>query len=338
MKDSHDKPGIEEDDVIERLLREASPRPVPTAADEAAVRTAVRSEWSRLTGKRRRRRQVIAYAVAATVLIGVFSVFNVFRAPQFEAIEVATIQKSFGAVYLLGESSELAKTRNLVDLLSGQTVVTGDEAGIALAWNRGGSLRIDENTQVEFLSGDTVYLSSGRIYFDSMPATLAAAPTRTETAEFAVHSDHGRIEHIGTQFMASAEPNALTVSVREGRVAIDGQFHDHVAVEGEQVMLRGRQTPTVLNINSSGEQWSWLERTSPPVDVDGRSLHEFLQWATRELGLTLEFEGAAEQVAHDAILVGSISSAPSIALRQRLATAAFSYRIDEGVIYVSQTP
>lgn len=338
MKDRRDSTGIEEDDVIERLLREASPRPVPSAADETAVRAAVRGEWNQVTGKRRQRQRVIAYAMAATVLIGVFSVFNAFRAPQTETVEVAGIQKSFGTIYLVGESSELAETPNLVAVSSGQTVFTGDDAGIALAWNNGGSLRIDENTRVEFMSDNAVFLKSGRIYFDSLPASLAVAPALTETAGFAVHSEHGRIEHIGTQFMASAEPHGLTVSVREGQVAIDGQFHDHVASAGEQVTLQGRQTPTVLHIKSAGEQWSWLERTSPAVDVDGRSLHEFLQWASRELGLLVQYEGAAEQVAADAILVGSIDSEPSVALRQRLATAAFSYRIDEGVIYVSQSP
>ena len=170
-----------------------------------------------------------------------------------------------------------------------------------------------------------------------MPTALAAA-AHTEAARFVVQSAQGRIEHIGTQFMASAEPNGLTVAVREGKVAIDGQFHDHVASAGEQVRLRGRQMPDVLRINSSGEQWSWLERTSPAVDVDGRSLHEFLQWASRELGLAIQFEGNAEQVAQGAILVGSIDSEPSVALRQRLATAAFSYRIEKGVIYVSHSP
>ena len=253
MKDLQDNNGIEGDDVIERLLKEASPRPVPTSADETAVRAAVHSEWSLVTGKQRQRKRVVAYALAATVLIGVFSVFNVFRAPQFETVEVATIQKSFGSIYLVGDSSELAEIPNLVDLSSGQTVFTGDSAGIALAWNHGGSLRIDENTRVEFMSDDTVYLKSGRIYFDSTPAMLAAAPALTASARFTVKSEHGRIEHIGTQFMARLEPDGLTVTVREGQVAVDGQFHDHVASAGEQVTLRGREMPAVFSVNSSGE-------------------------------------------------------------------------------------
>ena len=81
-----------------------------------------------------------------------------------------------------------------------------------------------------------------------------------------------------------------------------------------------------------------MERTSPAVNVDGRTLHEYLSWACRELGLDLEFEGEAETVARTAVLRGSIDSEPSVALRQRLATAAFTYRIEEGVIYVSDMP
>ena len=75
----------------------------------------------------------------------------------------------------------------------------------------------------------------------------------------------------------------------------------------------------------------------PAADVDGKSLHEFLLWACRETGLELRYEGRAEQVArHDAILKGIIDTEPLDALRLRLATAALDWRIDEGVITVSE--
>ena len=181
-------------------------------------------------------------------------------------------------------------------------------------------------------------MRSGRIYFDSMPVLSTATRVALEAGGFTVDTDHGRVEHIGTQFMVRAEPTALTVSVREGQVTIDGRTHDHTASAGEEVTLAGRRGPTVLSISSSGKYWFWLERTAPAIDVDGRSLHEFLLWVSRELGLDLQFEGAAEAVARKAILRGSIDAEPTAALRQRLATAAFSYRIDEGVIYVSKIP
>lgn len=324
----------EADDALERLLKAAPPRPVPSSADAAAVRSAVHAEWRQLTGRRRRRRQVVAYALAASVLVGVFAVLNTLRLTPTEAAQVATIEKSFGPVYLLGESAELAAMPNLATVLSGQTLATGNGAGIALSWGQGGSLRIDENTRVEFTAADSVYLRSGRVYFDATPHGLLAA---AESPAFGIHSDHGRVEHIGTQFMAQVEPRALTVSVREGEVAISGHLHDYRASAGEQVSIIEGRRPAVLRIAPFGERWSWVARTSPEVDVDGRSLREFMAWATRELGLELVFEDGAEQIAADAVLRGSVDAEPEVALRQRLATAAFTYRIDGGVIYVNHS-
>lgn len=337
MNETGQGTGIHNEDELERLLGEASPRPTPSPEDEAAVRLAVRAEWSQLTSARTRRRRVMAFAMAATVLVGVFGIFNAFRTPPIEIIEVAKIERSDGPVRMLAQSAPLPDADDLNVVMSGQTIVTGAQAGIALAWGNGGSLRIDENTHIEFTSDNSVYLQRGGIYFDSIPSPLMAATVASEPGGFSVQTDHGHIKHIGTQFMARAEQNSLTVSVREGEVAIDGPFHDQNAAAGQQVTLKGRQMPETLSDSGFGERWSWIERTSPAVNVDGRSVHEFLLWASRELGLALVFEGTAEDVARGANLFGTIDTRPSIALGQGLDMAAFSYRIDEGVIYVSDT-
>lgn len=334
MSDNEHSTGVASDDVLEQLLKRASPRPTPSSSDEAAVRQAVRAEWQNVSSRHQSRRRMLSFAIAATVLISVFAVFNVFRMPVVEAVQVASIEKSFGSIYLLGESSELRETQDLASVHSGQTIVTGSQAGIGLAWANGGSMRMDENTRVEFVNEETVYLKSGRIYFDSSPAALIAGISAGDIAGFVVRTDFGEVAHIGTQFMTGVDAGTLTVSVREGQVAVDGEYHNHVASSGEQLTLSGRQRPTVLSISRSGESWEWVSRTSPSANVDGKTLHEFLLWACRELGLEIQWEGQAEQVARDAILRGRIDTAPSEALRQRLATAALEWRIDEGVIYV----
>ena len=241
MSDVNQSTSIPSDDALEKLLKHASPRPTPSQADEAAVRRAVRAEWQDLTRKRQSRQRVLQYAIAATVLIGVFSVFSVFRTSVVEVVQVAAIQKSFGSVYLLGEESELRETRDLATVYSGQTVVTGQETGIALAWGNGGSLRIDENTRIEFTADNSVYLESGQVYFDSEPSALIVGVAAERMDDFIVVTEFGDIAHIGTQFMTSVGADALTVSVREGEVTVDGIYHDHVATPGQQVKLSGRQ-------------------------------------------------------------------------------------------------
>lgn len=326
---------VPSDDALEQLLKHASPRPTPSQSDEAAVRQAVRAEWQNLANKRQVRQRVLRFAIAASVLIGVFSVFSVFRTPVVDVVQVATIEKSFGSIYLLGEESELRETRDLSIILSGQTIVTGNKTGIALAWGSGGSLRVDENTRVEFTADNSVYLKSGQIYFDSEPSTLVTGIAADRIDGFVVVTDYGEVAHIGTQFMTAVGADKLTVSVREGQVAVDGGYHDYVATPGQQVTFSGRQKPTILSISRTGSSWDWVNRTLPVVDVEGKTLYEYLLWVCRELGLEIEWQGRAEQVARLAILKGSIDKEPAEAMKDRITTAALGWRIDEGVIYVS---
>ncbi len=333
MSDLKHSADVRSDDGLEQLLKKASPRPVPSREDADAVRNAVKAEWQSVTGRHRSRQRAIRYAIAATVVLGVFAVFSLFRVPPETAVQVASIEKSFGSIYLLGESAELHETSGIVNVHAGQTILTGSDSGLALAWGDGGSLRVDEDSRIEFTDHSSVYLQSGRLYFDSTPSALSVGISAG--GALVVNTSHGRVSHIGTQFMAQTNANELIVSVREGQVAIAGKYHDYAASPGEQVMLTGRQQPIVLDISGSGEAWRWIGKTTPSADVDGRSLRVFLDWASRELGLTLEFEGGARRVADAAVLRGTIDMEPSEALRLRLASAALSYRIDEGVLYVS---
>ena len=54
-------------------------------------------------------------AVAATV--------NVLRVPSALPVPVATIDKTSGSIYLLGEQSELRETQDLAELTTGQVLV-----------------------------------------------------------------------------------------------------------------------------------------------------------------------------------------------------------------------
>ena len=321
-------------DRLEDLLRHASPRPVPTPADEAAVRAAVQGEWQAVAVKRRTRRRITHYALAASVVLAVFATFNVFRTPSVAPVEVARIAKSFGPVYLLGESSELRETTDLAIVLAGQTIVTGNDAGLAVSWGNGGSLRVDAKTRLSFADQDRVHLDSGRVYFDSA-STMVAGISADDPPRLLIETAHGEVRHLGTQYMVSVDLESLVVSVREGQVDIEGQYHSEVANSGQQVTLSGSAQPSVLSISRTGGDWEWIGRTTPAAEVDGKTLHEFLVWACREMGLELRYEGGAEARARGHDLRGTIDTEPAEAVRLRLATMALDWRIEEGVIYIS---
>lgn len=323
-------------ETLDKLLRHAMPRPAPPAEVAETVRAAVRSEWQAGVRQRQRRRHV-RLAAAATLVIGLFAAITVLRTPP-PVVQVASIEKSFGPVYFVGKQSELRRTEDLAAIRAGQTIITGRGAGLAIAWGDGGSLRLDQDTRVEFTDAESVFLAAGRVYFDSRGTTLVAADYAGRSPVLRLRTVHGDVRHVGTQYMVRLDGASLVVSVREGEVEIDGENFDHRASRGEQVTLSGSQRPSVLSIDAAAGDWQWIEETTPAVDVDGRSLYDFLAWVSRELGLRLAFVGDAESVARDAILRGSIDSRPAEALRIRLASAALAWRIEEGVIYVGEDP
>lgn len=324
------------DESLEQLLSKASPRPVPDDVATAVAREAVRAEWQAVTGKHRTKKNMVGFAVAATILVAVFSLFNQFRVPDTAMVQVASIQKSFGPIFIVGEQSVLTRADNLEVIHAGQTIVTGEESGIAFAWAEGGSLRFDANTTVEFRDDDSVYLHSGRVYFDSTPSELISGIDVADIGSFKIETKYGVVSHVGTQFMTQLESDELRVSVREGRVAVVGTYYPGTALRGQQLKFSGRQRPVVLDILEYGDAWDWIGRTSPTIDVDGKSAHEFLDWIGRELGRNIEYsDETMEQLARKAILKGRVVDEPAIALRQRMATAAFEWRYEEGTIYVS---
>jgi hypothetical protein len=326
------------DETLEQLFSKASPRPRPDAAAAQAARESVRAEWRTVTGQHRMRRKIVNFAVAATVLIAVFSLFNSFRPIDSAPLRVASIQKSFGSIFVLGEQSELTRADDLATIHAGQTIVTGDDAGIALAWSGGGSVRLDKDTEVEFISDTTVFLHSGRLYFDSTPSTLIPGIDFGGIARFEIDTDLGLVNHVGTQFMTEVESDELRVSVREGQVGVTGRYYPYTAAQGEQVVFTGRQRPVVFNFAQYGDAWEWVTQTSPAVLVDGQSVHVFLDWVGRELGMRVEYgDATVEDTARDAIMKGHVDTPPAEALRMRMLTAALDWHMTEGVIYVSNS-
>ena len=335
---------VRTEDAVEAILERAAPRPAPPAEDERVIRDAVYAEWQAVTGRHIRRRRMANFAIAATVLVAITVAFNQFRVTEVVPVQVASIDKSHGSIYLLGEQSELRELPDLATVSAGQTIVTGRDAGIGLSWGNGGSLRIDANTRIEFLSTDEVYLRSGRIYFDSRMAAITgsgvatAAITGSGVASSAlnIETDHGTVTHLGTQYMTYVDDKDLTVSVREGKVAIDGSYRDETASAGQQLTLTGSARPTILDITGYGGDWEWIEPMAPVPQFDGRPVPEFLNWVSRETGLHLEYEGdTAEQLAAATTFFGEVEQRPMLALEFWMQTIDLDYRIEGGVIYVS---
>ncbi len=329
-------------DAVEELLVRAVPRPLPPAAEEAVVRDAIHAEWRRLTSRRRLRRRGIGVGMAATALLGIAVGVYQLRMPAPIAAPVATITKSFGSLFIVDAASELRAADADTRLVVGQTIVTGEDSGVGLEWGRGGSLRIDAQTRIRVVAPDAVYLESGRVYFDSAPSPLISSALGSESIDatnvLSIETRHGVVTHIGTQFMAAADRERLAVSVREGRVRVSGMRYAVTAVAGQQLTVSGAGRPGVANIAAFGDAWRWVEATSPPVSLDGRSVHDFLTWISRETGLTLEYgSDAARALAEASELRGLVQTEPTEALQIYAGSVDLDWRSRGGALYVTAT-
>ena len=322
-------------DVVEELLEKATPRPAPPGEDERMVREAVTAEWQSVAGKVKLRRRVTHFAIAATVLLGIAISFNALQVSSVQPVQVASINKNHGSIYLVGEQSLMQEASDLSSVYVGQIIETGNDAAISLQWGNGGSLRIDKNTRIEFTSDDSVFLRFGQIYFDSQPATMAAITG----SGLEIETDHGLVKHLGTQYMTTVDARDLIVRVREGEVSVDGAYVEQaVAVAGQQMTVSGGAAPSMLDIDRYGEIWAWAEAMAPTLNMDGRSTYDFLQMTAREIGLVVEYENdAAEKIARDGTLKGAVEMDPHSELALRMSGEDLSYRIDGGTIYVSSS-
>ena len=329
MSDKGDNAILESETSFEDLLGRATARPMPSAEDTEIARRAVRAEWLAVTHKRKGQRRFVSVAVAASALLVLALVTRLAFTPAIIPVQVASIDKSIGSIYVLGEESRLQESGDLSSISAGQTIVTGKASGLGLVWGNGGSLRIDADSRVAFVSPSAIELVSGRMYFDSM----------NSKADFDVQTEFGVIRHVGTQYIGSVNSQSLSVSVRDGRVSVDGFYFDEVAEQHQSLTIKGSARPQVSSISPYGDEWSWIEVMAPPTNFHGKTtIYEFLQWVARETGLTIEFDDpGVKQIAQVETLDGQVDREPRSALRQRLLTAELSYEIDldKGVILIA---
>lgn len=326
---SHDERSLESERSFEELLGRADPRPMPTAADIDAARSAVHAEW-RDANRLRRRRRRISYAVAAGLLLGIAAALTVLRPDVLEPVSVASIHTSSGTIYLLGEAAELEALADPSGLVAGQTIETASNASLGMHWHSGGSLRVDASTRVRFVSPREIAVLKGRVYFDA--GGSVGDPLRMQTP-------HGSVAHVGTQYMVDVGTDRLTVSVRDGRVAVEGRFHDAEIEAGQRTTLVDSRAPQVVAIAGYGGDWQWIEATAAPLSFNGRPVSELVDWAARETGLTVNYASdSVRRTANDKLLKGAnFDPMPRTALRQALLSVLLEHHIDNGVITISDT-
>ena len=303
--------------VLTDLFARATPRPQPPAADAEEIRRAVYAEWDAVTGRRVWFKRG-GFAAAASVLLAAALWIGGGVDPGAPPPLVARIERVQGAVGRVG-SERLAVGSTLA---AGSTLSTG--AGqIALRLTGGGSLRVGPSSDVVLTGADSAELVAGVLYFDSEDQ---------RRSDFSVATGLGTVRDVGTQFFARLDDaqGRLDVGVRDGRVVLASGGESGSAGVGERLVATQDSSAIRRDtVATFGSEWEWAEKLAPPFDIDNRTVGDFLTWFAAQTGRRIEFGSpAAERLARETVLTGSIDLEPMQKLSAVLATTNLTYTLE----------
>jgi ferric-dicitrate binding protein FerR (iron transport regulator) len=305
------------DRSIERLIKLAGERDMPSPAGMERARLAAHESWSRMLGKpssaaprRFRLRPLLGFAMAAGMAALALILWTQRPAPVAPVL-VAHIATLTGSAMLREDRAE-SVARVALPVRAGSTLSTSD-GRVALAFGDSLSLRIDRQTRLRFDSRDQVTLLAGALYVDSgginaVPALRIVTPA-------------GVVRHVGTQFQVQVRGDVTRVRVREGRVLLtraSGAPTDIAA--GDELRVAGDDLRWQRGLPSFGPDWEWSAGIAPPLEIENRPLAEFLTWMAREHGWQIQYSD--ETLQHrtlDIRLHGSLDRLDSAAMLERVA-------------------
>ena len=323
------------DQSIERLIKLAGERDMPSPEGMARARAAANESWNRLlTGQvpevPRRFRFKTTFGLALAAGLAAFVVFVWTQRPAPVApVLVAHVATHTGGATLREERGETV-VRAPMAIHSGTTLSTS-EGRVAITFGDSLSLRIDRQTRLRFDSREQVTLLAGGLYVDSGGVNAVPA-LRIETPA-------GVVRHVGTQFQVYVGGDTTRVRVREGRVLLTraaGAPTDIAA--GDELRVVGNELEWRRGLPSFGPDWEWSALLAPALEIENRPLAEFLAWMAREHGWQVQYGDATLQHrTHDIRLHGSLDRLDSAAMLERVSlVTGVPLSAREGVLWVGE--
>jgi len=327
-------PGTERS--IERLMKLAGERDMPSPEGMERARRAAHETWMRAIGQgrpeasRRALKWVVALAMAASVAAVAFYT-GTHRPSAVPALLVARIATLDGAATLREPVGETA-AREALPVFAGATLVTG--AGrVALTFGDSLSLRVDRHTRLRFDSREQITLLEGALYIDS--GGVNAVPI------LRIGTPAGQVRHVGTQFQLRVRREITQVRVREGRVLLTRAAGEATEiVTGDELQVSGSGLQWQHGLASFGPDWEWSAKIAPPLEIENRPLAEFLAWMTREHGWQLRYiDATLQQRTHEIRLHGSLHRLDAAAMMERVSlVTGMALHAQDGVLWVGGKP
>ncbi len=317
---------------IELVLRATAPRDQPPEAIKLKAREHLLGVWHAIVAEESTRRQLRASLALAAGLVAV-AIGTWLAGPLVIGPGEAAATVALASGELRAKSGWLGNWRVVGhgDTVSvGDTLMTSPSGLVAVTLPGGLSARLDSDTRIRIASADSMTIESGALYVD-------AGPTAADSAALKVVTPAGTVRHVGTQYEVRLLGPLVRVRVREGHIELSNDAGLAArGMAGEQLTIEPGGVVERYAIPRFGDSWDWVAAATPGIDIDGRSLADFLAWAGRELGHEIEYADAGiEADASQIVVHGSIAGLPPIqALRAVLATTHLQATVDDGRIVI----
>ena len=298
----------DDDEAIASLLRASGRRSPPSADLERHVRAAVHAEWRAMVAQRGRLRQRIWMAAAAAVLALLGGLWFIQARQSTPGELVASVSRIEGLVSarepsLLPwlEGDRWHRVSSLQKLHARETLQTGPDGRVALTVGGNVSLRLDHDTRITFVSADRIKVLEGGVYVDSR--------ARASKPSLILDTPAGSVPNLGTQYEVRVLLAGTRIRVREGRVELsDRSGMSEQLSAGEQLLVAPNGAHSRAIAVPHDSEWRWIGEVTPPFEIEGRSLSDFLDWVSRETGRRLIFaDPQSEAEASSAVLHGSVA-------------------------------
>ena len=331
-------PETDDERQVRELLQGAGPREPMPEEDRIAIEAAARSAWREMVGEgeprtSRRPRRYGVWALAASILLVVATAtwFLANLAPTSGAT-IATVEYFGAPLSVDGKPLRVGDP-----IAAGTTLATrggnGYAPSLTLKLSDGQSLRLDAASRVTLESATRIELQQGAVYVDSGPSVR-------EDASVEIVTSLGVVRDIGTQFEVRLDGalEEMSVRVREGRILLRLNGDTHSADAGEELVVAADHAVERSSVPISGPEWEWVVAAAPTIDIEGRSLGEFLDWVSRETGWRVRYLDPGLEASARAIeLHGVIDGLrPDEALGVILEGSGLAYTADDGAVVIAR--
>ena len=325
----------DDEQIVELLSNAASRTPAPAEARQRAFEN-IHAQWSRQSQQKKTKRRFANFGIAATMFLALAITWAVYQDSAIAPpTEVGYVARTAGtkAHVLPANSTWWKKTSLTSTVTTQQHLRTGSNSRVAINWASGGSLRMDENTEVEILSADNVRLLAGTVYFDSGktdPNINAPHPLTIETPR-------GPVTHVGTQFLVAVDIDEVSVSVREGSVRFNNPRTTALVDAGEQLSINRSGNARTQLISSYGHEWAWVSEISPGFDSDTQSATDVIEWVSRETGYAVRFaDEQSQQMLEQQVIKGIRDLSPIQTLDALGHATDLTARVADGAILIER--